>query len=536
MDRFAANTEKNAARSHIANPRSDQEQWELDLERLNSGIAVPVRADEKSAGILLNGQRIDVLDKDNRLQDHPSKYLLHADIDAVTAESIELPPTDLLPLPHILPHTVACHAKVFQNTRTTPQDHWQDVRAINLEVWGDPKQLTPFDGPGNTVVIYPKNYPDDVQELIDLMGWGDVADQQVDLSIVDAVPRAQKALPRGCYPVEHTTLRQLLINNFDITSVPKRSFIEKISFHANDPRERERLVELTHWSNTQEFYDYTSRPRRTILELLRDFPSVKIPATHLPDYFPVIRGREFSIANGGASLHTDRTSPNGWVALEVEILVALVEYKTIIRKPRQGLCSRYLRYLQKGTRINVQLKYGNPPPYGDVNAAKPLIAIATGTGVAPIRALIHERMDYEVRGKVILFYGCRNRKKDFHYLDDWMKLHDRGLDILLNPVYSRDSPPEVNAQKPELNPQGEPAGLEAFQYDRGKNYVQHHIRKQAAKVCSLLNQGAFVCICGNSGRMPQSVRQALVDAAISGGFCKTAEEAQSRIQIWQETW
>lgn len=55
-----------------------------------------------------------------------------------------------------------------------------------------------------------------------------------------------------------------------------------------------------------ELYTYCQRPRRTTLEVLADFRSVRIPLDYLFDVFAVIRPRKFSIASclevGAASL------------------------------------------------------------------------------------------------------------------------------------------------------------------------------------------------------------------------------------------
>ncbi len=73
---------------------------------------------------------------------------------------------------------------------------------------------------------------------------------------------------------------------------------------------------------------------------------------------------------------------------------------------------------------------------------RPLIAIATGTGIAPVRALIQDREVYRGRaevGPVLLFFGCRNEHADFHFRHEWQTYE--GLKVI--PAFSRDPSPRT---------------------------------------------------------------------------------------------
>ncbi|CAK7233058.1 NAPDH-dependent diflavin reductase [Sporothrix curviconia] len=478
-----------------------------------------------------------------------------------TETAVDFPPPVLLPRPN------SNDAVVVSNTRVTPADHWQDVRLVELDVSFPVVDGTAYKPlPGDRVVVYPKNYPSDVQKLIELMEWESVADKEVSLGA---------RLPNGLYPPPNCTLRDLLTHNIDIMAVPSRSFLHKLAFHTTHEDQKEKLFELVQPDAAQAFYDFTSRPRRTILEVLAEFYSSKIPYEAIPDVFPIIRGREFSIANGGETLektqHSHKSanaagddssaapeSANGTVVCRIDVFAALVEYRTIIRKPRVGLCSRYLKNLPVGTPLHVEMKRETPPPTGPAAANRPLIAIATGTGVAPVRSLIHDRIQTSPRAETLLFFGCRNKSADFHFHEEW----ERTSDLTVIPAFSRD--PKPAEPEPETKPEEKPVAngvpltngateseeptepvVVTYSYDEGKNYVQHMIRRNAAKVCALLKKNAIICLCGNSGRMPKSVREALRDAAVSGGFCKDTDEAEkllfdekdpNKVFYWEETW
>lgn len=201
----------------------------------------------------------------------------------------------------------------------------------------------------------------------------------------------------------------------------------------------------------------------------------------------------------------------------------------------------------------------HPPPRGEYNVERPLIAIGTGTGIAPIRSLIQERNLYDVVGQTLLFFGARSREADYYYGYEW-ETYDN---VRVFKAFSRDpiaesdipfldpySQKKQNALKPAsdnlsaaepMNAENTP-WVQSVDYDRGKMYIQHQIRRYAEDICAVFDQSNAVpifVICGNAGRMPISVRRALEDALVIGGKAKDNEAAKRILQavgIWMETW
>lgn len=429
--------------------------------------------------------------------------------DEVEAFDYNLPPDDLLPIPN------AYTATVQDNIAMTPSDHWQDVRHINLFI---NKKIDYR--PGDCISIFPKNFPEDVNSLIKLMDW--TADADKPLTFVPAAGSyLDPSLMPALYNIHHTnppTLRSLLLHNLDVTAIPRRFFFEVLAKFTSDPLHRDRLLEFTNPVYTDEFFDYTTRPRRSILEVLHDFPSVRLPWRWAPYIFPTLRARQFSISSGGRLKHPD------YASTEVHICAAIVKYRTVLKKVRQGVCSRYLASLQPGTQIRVTLQRGSFKVSG-AQVRKPLLMIAPGTGVAPMRSLIWERATWRNAGEVsppgeaVLIFGGRNSKKDFLYHPDWQ---NRELDVKVLTAWSRDQ--------------------------REKIYVQDVVRKEAEMIWRLLVvDGGSVFVCGSSGKMPTGVRAAIVDAFVLAGrkldweYSKErAEEELGRIEkegrYVQETW
>ena len=412
---------------------------------------------------------------------------------------------------------------LHENTRVTPDSHWQDVRHL---VFNSDKPASY--NPGDVLTIFPKNYREDVDQFIRQMGWTEVADKSIDFISntphETAGPYLPPPLARAALP---TTLRSLLTQHLDFTAIPRRSFFSLIAHFTNDDFHKDRLLEFTKPEYIDELYDYTTRPRRSIMEVLQEFESVKIPWQWAAVVLPELRGRQFSIASGGEL----KTSLQG--TARFELLVAIVKYKTVIKKIRVGVCTQYLANLPIGTNLHVTLQKGGLN-ITKKEAHRRVVMIGPGTGIAPMRSLIWERLqwsqDKTLRGEVdqsqaqnvpaighnLLFFGCRNRNADFFYSEEWEKIGGL-MPLDVHSAFSRDQANKV--------------------------YVQDVIRQNPyAIVRALYQSNGIIYVCGSSGKMPRDVRVAVVDALIQATNMDEAE-AEDYLQgmekdgrYKQETW
>lgn len=413
-----------------------------------------------------------------------------------------------------------------ENNRVTPSGHWQDVRHLKFSS----DNLTPYH-PGDVLVISPKNQDSDAMEMIRLMGWDDIANQPIHFvqnpNFTAAIASPNPLSESPCSS-EIMTLRRLLTDYLDIHAIPRRSFFTMIAHFTDDNFQKSRLLEFTNPEFLDEYYDYTTRPRRSLLEVLQEFDTVKIPWRWAAVAFPWMRGRHFSIASGG------QLKTKGSSSTRFELLIAIVKYKTVIRKIRKGVCSRYLESLPSGSNLRVGLRKGGLS-LTTQELSRPAIMIAPGTGVAPMRSLIWERLSWIreqestrehavskkaiSRGhaaKSVLFFGCRNRDSDFFFRDEWTTI-EREMPLTVLTAFSRDQDKKI--------------------------YVQDLVREQSEQVYQLLHEDqGMLYICGSSGKMPQAVREALLEVFEGTGKMSrgTAEgyllsmEKEGRYK--QETW
>ncbi|KAL9045714.1 MAG: hypothetical protein Q9214_001288 [Letrouitia sp. 1 TL-2023] len=421
--------------------------------------------------------------------------------------------------------SVQLDAVLQMNRRLTPESHWQDVRHLEFS-----SPVTARYGPGDVLSIQPQNAIEDVQSMLKMMGWEEVADQQIAFAPTKQDTKGL-SVPAQTVPFHNhssLTLRKLLTDYVDLTAIPRRSFFSLIAHFTNDPLHKERLLEFADTKYIDELYDYTTRPRRSVLEVLQEFDSVKVPSRWAAAVLPELRGRQFSIASGGQLKHGPSSGTH------FDLLVAIVRYKTVIKKFREGVCTRYLAGLSAGTKLRVTLQKGSLS-FKKAEAKRPVVMIAPGTGVAPMRSLIWERYmvhlnhkpdtndfngaraaDFGAVGETVLIYGCRNADVDHFFREEWDSLKEK-MPLQVYTAFSRDQVEKI--------------------------YVQDIIREQAALVYRLLYlSGGTAYVCGSSGRMPQAVRASLTDAFQKAGNMQAniAEEFLELLEkegrYKQETW
>ncbi|KAF5288633.1 hypothetical protein FQA39_LY15328 [Lamprigera yunnana] len=382
--------------------------------------------------------------------------------------------------------------------KTTSKNHFQDVRLIKLQTCGQSYL------PGDVVVIRPKNIPKQIEEFQTLLKstYVDVQSNTI-LKIIERSSEVPVPLPLQ-YEV---TFQQLCEEYFDLNAVPRRHVFQILSQLTDSEIEKEKLTEFVSAEGQNDLYNYCNRPHRNILEVLQDFPHALKHVTKdtLFDIFPPIKPREFSIASSFKA-HIN----------EIHILLGVVRYKTKLVKERLGLCSNYLANMKIGDKITVWIKKGSFRFPKDL--ADPVILVGPGTGMAPFRSLICERVHEEVASdqSIVFFFGCRNFLQDFHCKEDFIQF-ERENKIKLICAFSRDQDHKI--------------------------YVQHKIVENGDLLWDLLkNRNAYIFVAGNAKNMPGQVREAFITVCMDNGKLSYKEGVQfienleklSRYQT--ETW
>ena len=130
-----------------------------------------------------------------------------------------------------------------ENCRVTPQDHWQDVRHLTFTT----KSQLPYN-PGDVLSIHPENATEDVEQILELMNWTEIASQQVQLVPTEHARLHQEGIS-NVKPALHekgpVTFRELLTSHLDLNAIPRRSFFALIAHFTSDEFHKNRLLEFT---------------------------------------------------------------------------------------------------------------------------------------------------------------------------------------------------------------------------------------------------------------------------------------------------
>lgn len=325
---------------------------------------------------------------------------------------------------------------------------------------------------GDSLGVFPSNPKADVDAILARLGaTGD-----------EPVSPAMLKLPA---PIP---LREALADRLALAK-PTRKIVESLAAKATDAGEKAKLDGLlapeskdllTAWLEEREFAD-----------LLAEFPSAPLTPQELVDHLRKLMPRLYSIASSGKVYPSD-----------VHLTVAVVRYTTNGRE-RGGVCSTFLAdRVQVGATpvpVFVSDSHFGPPEDG----AKDCIMVGPGTGIAPFRAFVQDRVASGATGRNWLFFGDQKRGTDFLYEEEWADYLAKGQLARLDTAFSRDQLLKV--------------------------YVQDRMRENAKELWAWLQGGAYFYVCGDAKRMAKDVDVALHHIVAEQG-CLTPEQAADYVK------
>jgi sulfite reductase alpha subunit-like flavoprotein len=141
----------------------------------------------------------------------------------------------------------------------------------------------------------------------------------------------------------------------------------------------------------------------------------------------------------------------------------------------------------------------------------PLVMVGLGTGLAPFRSFIQQRImqrdaGIEV-GECLLYFGARYEATEFMYSDEMYAWQKDGILTDLKLAFSRDQEEKI--------------------------YAQHRISEDEALLYKyMVEKDAHFYLCGPAGNMPKQMKDAVV-TAISNEGKMSYEEADALVTDWQ---
>jgi sulfite reductase (NADPH) flavoprotein alpha-component len=299
---------------------------------------------------------------------------------------------------------------------------------------------------------------------------------QNDPALADAVIAALAA--PADFPIGGRTLREVLIDGVSLGAAPDMLF-QLYSYITGGAR-RQAAKALSSGDNPDGDADTLD-----VLAAIEKFRGTRPDPEAFIEALDPLQPRLYSIAS------SPKVDPHR-VALSVDA----VRYP-IGKRTRLGVASTFFAdRLAPGAKVRAYVQRAQHFAL-PADPSVPVIMIGPGTGIAPFRAFLHERMATKAPGRNWLFFGHQHSGYDFFYEDELAGMKAAHVLTRLTLAWSRDAAEKI--------------------------YVQDRMRDVGRDLWAWLAEGAHVYVCGDAKRMAKDVEAALVEIVAAFGVRSTNE-------------
>src|SRR5437660_1148328 len=355
-------------------------------------------------------------------------------------------------------------ARLISSVPLTAPGSEREVRHVVLEL-GESGLL--YD-PGDSLGIWPCNNPDEVELLIAILR----AKGSEAVTLPDgAVISAREALGREC----------------DLRA-PSDALYALLAREAKDEADRSRLSKLAEDDSRADALRV-----HDVLDALPELSSVLLSIFLFVASLVRIRPRLYSIAC------SQKRHPR-----EVHLTVSVLRYEKNDRSyvgTGSGFLSEHLRP-GRALSVFVQRAHAFRLP---ADLAAQVIMVGPGTGIAPFRAFLQERVAAGAAGRNWLFFGNHRREADFLYRTEMEEFALKRVLSRMDLAFSRDQTNKV--------------------------YVQHKMLEAAQELWRWLANGAYLYVCGDAQRMAGDVDLALQQIAVTQGGMDSAAAKRFLVEL-----
>jgi len=350
---------------------------------------------------------------------------------------------------------------------------------------------------GDALGVIAENPPHIVDELIEVQGWDrdqTVTTHKGERTLYDALKKdfevhmankkfvkslASKVVSTGMNISMAFVSRQRNDDAWNASGDEARPSGLKASVPSNDPAAQVEAIN----ADVKAVEDYLWT--RDYVDIMREF-EVKYTIEEFMELADKLKPRLYSIASS-------HDAHPGFVELTVGIV--RFEYNG---RARGGLCTQFMadEINTSGAPIGVFMSPTKSfvlPEDKDID----IIMVGPGTGIAPFRAFMEQRVFDGGKGRNWLFFGDQSASTEFYYKDTIEGWVDEGHLYKFTTAWSRDQEEKI--------------------------YVQHRLKEHGKEVWEWFENGAYFYICGDKQYMAKDVHRALIDIAMEHGGMSEAD-------------
>ena len=336
-------------------------------------------------------------------------------------------------------------ATLITNQKITGRQSDKDVRHLEFDLAGSDLHYQAGDALG----VWFDNDPQLVDEILSLA--------QID-------PTTEVTIER-----KTQTISTALLSHLELTQNTP-AFVKGYAALANN----EQLNDLV--ADNQALQELVQRT--PIVDVLHKFPA-KLTAEQLVSLLRPLTPRLYSISSSPAE-----------VGEEVHLTVGVVRFEHEGRACSGAASSFLADRVEEDGAVRVFVEHNDNFRLPN-DMTKPIIMVGSGTGVAPFRAFMQQRVADEASGKNWLIFGNPHFASDFLYQTEWQQFAKEGFLHKYDFAWSRDQEKKI--------------------------YVQDKIRENSTALWQWLQEGAYFYICGDASKMAKDVEQALLDVIAKEG-------------------
>ncbi len=229
--------------------------------------------------------------------------------------------------------------------------------------------------------------------------------------------------------------------------------------------------------------------RMSVLDLLEDHPSARLSFAAYLDMLRPLSPRQYSISSSPLAALSEQAEVAS-LTYDVHSGPALSGHGRAFH----GVASTYLATRAAGARIRCFVRHSNTGFHLPKDPGTPIVMVAAGTGLAPMRGFIQQRACLAAGnraglGPALLYFGCRDHERDFLYADELRAWEKLGV-VQVRPAFSRRGPADGGAKK-----------------DAAFRRTDERMWAEREEIRDLFQRGAKIFVCGSASGVGRSTNE-----------------------------